>query len=421
MKSIKEQIENIPSLYWKILYFLLATVVCFVEAEGRSDFTIYQLAANTLFHHQNPYAQPYIDGYYYYYSLLFLYLTYPFQFLDAYWATFLWLFLNACFLYAVMHELSRLLNIQKHNSFAQSLFYASLLIFNIRTIRENFHSAQVTVFILFLMIYSLKFLLNRQRVFSAFLLALAINIKLLALPLLLYYWYIGHIRTVFYTIILLILFYTMPILWMGDKFYGECMQQWWLLVNPNNDKHLIDVEERSFHSITTLISTLFLKNPPDVYALPVRRYVMELSVEQVKLLIQFVRFVFVISVLGIIRRKPFHKPPDTMVLFYEFSYVIALIPLIFPHQQHYAFLMQMPAISILIYQLIFQNKRLTRLDKWMMAGIFLCFNLKILLGVWDVYYEHYKILTYGGILTIVLLWKWRGSLPVQKDNFACIE
>jgi hypothetical protein len=135
---------------------------------------------------------------------------------------------------------------------------------------------------------------------------------------------------------------------MPLNFYTDCIREWWLLINPSNDQHLIDTEERSFHSITTLISILFLKNPPDIYALPIRRHIVDLSVEQVKTIIQVTRLILIASVLIVIKKRPFVKS-SIPELWYESAYIMALVPLIFPHQQHYAFLFQLPAISILIY------------------------------------------------------------------------
>ena len=399
--KIPSYLNSTSVFYWKALYFIVAIIVCLIEAEGRSDFDIYLMASKDLIQHINPYSHSYIDGYYYYYSMLFAYLIYPFSFLGYYWSTFFWLLVNAYLLYKIIQQIAEFLGISKSLNRKTFVFYALLLLFNIRTIRENFHSAQVTILILFLMLYSLKYLVENRIWLSALLLALAVNIKLLALPVVVYYFYRRQFKMVMYVVLFVVAMYLLPLLWMSSSFYYECMQQWWMNINPNNDKHLIDVEERSFHSITTLISTLFLAHPPDMYALPIRRYIIDLDVHQVKLLIQLVRMILISSVLWIIRAFPFQKIESKHYLFFEWSYVVALIPLIFPHQQHYAFLLHMPAISILLYVAI--HHRLNKIQMFGLVVLFLCFNLKILLGMWNEYYDHYKILTYGGLITLVLM------------------
>ena len=398
---IRSYFNFIPDFYWKGLYFVVAIIICLIEAEGRSDFDIYLMASKDLIQQINPYSHSYIDGYYYYYSILFAYLIYPFSFLGQYWRTFFWLLFNAYLLYKVIQQVGEFLDIPKLLSRESLVFYALLLLFNVRTIRENFHSAQVTILILFLMLYSLKYLVENKIWLSALLLGLAVNIKLLALPVVVYYFYRGKFKIVMYVVLFVVSMYFLPLLWMNSSFYYECMQQWWMNINPNNDKHLIDVEERSFHSITTLISTLFLAHPPDMYALPIRRYIIDLDIQEVKLLIQIVRVILISSVLMIVRSFPFQKLENKHFLFFEWSYVVALIPLVFPHQQHYAFLLQMPSISILLYLAI--HNRLNKIEMIGLVILFLCFNLKVLLGMWNEYYDHYKILTYGGLITLVLM------------------
>ncbi len=392
---------SIKSFHWKILFFSISIIISLIEANERNDFTIYQLAAKDLINHINPYKHSYIDGYYYYYSLLFAYLIYPFSFLTPYWSNFLWLIINFYFLYVIIIRIAYFMKISKYPSKTQITFYSLLILFSVRCIRENLHSGQVTILILFLMLCSLYYLWKNNTLLSALFCALSVNIKLLGLPLLAYFIYRGYFKTAIYTIFFMLIFFVLPIFWMGTEFYLNCIQYWWSLVNPSNIKHLIDVEERSYHSITTLLTTLLLKNPPDIHALPIRRHILELDTQQVIIIIQIVRILLITSVLFIIRSFPFQKTTNQFYLFFESAYIFALIPLIFPHQQHYAFLLYMPASAILIYGYL--NRILTKLHSLVMLIIFLCFNLKIILGVFNDYYDHFKILTYGALLFIFLM------------------
>ncbi|GAB4199496.1 MAG: hypothetical protein Fur0023_01890 [Bacteroidia bacterium] len=387
-------------LHWKIIFFIVSCLYSLSESFGRSDFTIYQLASLDVVNNINPYSHSYIDGYYYYYSLLFAYAIYPFTFLNAYASIFLWLVFNSVLLYFILIKIADFSGIFRQPTTKQFLFFILLILFGMRVIRENYHSAQVTILLLFLMIYSVHFLTKEKYIISSLLLSLAINIKLLALPMLVYYLYRGYWKTFILTILWTIILFVIPVIWMPLNFYTDCIREWWLLINPSNDHHLIDTEERSFHGITTLISTLFLKNPPDIYALPIRRHIVDLSVEQVKTIIQITRVILILSVLIVIKKRPFVKP-SISELCYEIAYVMALIPLIFPHQQHYAFLFQLPAISILIY--FYLTASLSLSQKIILWIIFLCFNLKIILGAFNEYYDHFKILTYGGLMVIGMM------------------
>lgn len=400
----------------KILFFVGTLIISFIETSGSSDFLIYQHASQDVVHHINPYNHPYIDGYYYYYSIFFAYLIFPFTYLPAYWSTFLWLIFNSYLLYLIIYQISDFVDVSKYNKKFQSLFYFLLILFNMRTIRENYHSAQITIFILFLMIYSLKFILKKQYILSSILLALAINIKLLALPLMFYYLYRGYWKTFIFTITFTVLLFVIPYLWLPHSFYINCMKDWLNLINPSNNKHLIDVDERSFHGITTLLTTLFIKHPPDIYALPIRRYIVDLNVQQVITIIQISRIILIASVLYVIRSLPFQSCKNKMCLFYEASYIMALIPLIFPHQQHYAFLLQMPAISILI--LLAMQNAFNIYHKIFLLIIFLGFNLKIIFGMLNNYYDHFKILTYAGLLVVGLMIYFKTKFNCNNHSFS---
>ncbi|MCX7728369.1 MAG: DUF2029 domain-containing protein [Bacteroidia bacterium] len=410
---------NIKKKHWTVLFFTASFIVSFIESSGRSDFDIYKLAAIDLMKGINPYSHSFIDGYYYYYSLLFAYMIYPFTFLASQMSALLWLMLNSVLLYYIIIQIAIFLNISKLTHKTQFVFYTLLLLINLRFIRENYHSAQVTILILFLILYSLKYLYEEKHILSALLLALSINIKLLSLPILVYYLYRGYWKTSFYTIFFILLFLLIPAIWLPIHFYSDCMKQWLLLINPFDTKHLLDTEERSFHSITTLISTLFHKNTNDVYALPIRRYIVDLNIEQVKNLILIARIIFISSALLVIRSMPFNKVSNVFRLFFDFSYISALIPIIFPHQQHYAFILQMPATSVLIHYLI--TNQVSKLNWLIFMLVFFCFNLKIILGTFNEYYDHFKILTYGGLLVIFWLFYISFKVKFSQNNFSQLK
>ncbi len=104
---------------------------------------------------------------------------------------------------------------------------------------------------------------------------------------------------------------------------------------------------------------------------------------------------------------PFKRSPGPKHQFREISYLLLLIPLIFPHQQHYAFLFAVPAFVFCLYYLI-QNKDRLHKGKYYfltisLVLIYLVCDLKLLAGEFNHYYEHFKILTYGALLLIITL------------------
>ena len=58
-----------------------------------------------------------------------------------------------------------------------------------------------------------------------------------------------------------------------------------------------------------------------------------------------------------------------------------------------------------------------KIVKWGLGAVFLLFSLKILLGAFNNYYDHYKILTYGALLLIPLLvWAYRREALNTTSN-----
>ena len=177
------------------------------------------------------------------------------------------------------------------------------------------------------------------------------------------------------------------------------------------------MEERSFHGLSTLLSTLLVQNTPDIHAMTLKRNVADISIENLQIILNTARFILIAFSLYFLRSLPFKSAPSLKHRFWELSYLLLLVPLIFPHQQHYAFLFICPAFIFCVYHLI-QNKNSLPKTKYkfmitLSAIIYLLCSLKILLGEFNEYYEHYKILTYGALLLIVLL---ACCVPKNENN-----
>ncbi len=409
-------VNSIKQKKWTIIFFLAAIVNSYIESFGKSDFTIYLMASKNIFNNINPYSVSYIDGYYYYYSLFFATIIYPFLLLPFFWSSFIWLLFNSILLYFIIKKTGELLSIHFLSKSKQVLFYIILLLFSARLIRENYHSGQVTILILFLSLYGLDRIFNYKNILiGSLFIALAINIKLLPIVILPYLLYRKEWRAFVVITLFTSVLYLAPVLWMGNLFYSDCMHTWYGLINPINQKHLLDVEERSFHGLGTLITTLLIKSTGEPYILSIKRNIADVSAPTIISIIWIVKMIFILSFIGILRTKPFVKLYTTKPLLMEWSYLMGLIPLIFPHQQHYAFLFLIPALSLVIYFFL-QEEKYSIVFIITLLFVFLCINLKLLLGAFNDYYDHFKILTYGGIVLLVLLQILNSKNFSNKNN-----
>lgn len=404
---------------WLLVLFLGALVFCFIEAKGKGDFYIFLSATGDLIDSKNFYENKYVDGYHYFYSVLFALILKPFYSLPFFWLKFCWLLLNCCIYFKLFKMLTKTKLLELLTEKQRSLFIFLVFIFSLRLFLDNMHASQITLVILWCCIYGLYLITNNKPISGAAILALGINIKLLPIVFLPYLIYRGYFKAFAFTVLFYLLYLFAPSFFIGHDYNMSLLKTWLALINPTNQAHVLDVEERSFHGLSTLLSTLFVKDVPDVYALPLKRNIADVSLTTLGALLLVTRLALVSFTLFFLKWNPFIKARSVWQQFIELSYMLLLIPLIFPHQQHYAFLFAVPAFAVtLLYMMINYSEigkqtRLTVLA--LLILIYLCVNLKLLLGVYNSYYDHYKILTYGALLIIpLLIWISRKTKKVTS-------
>jgi len=399
MKEIKNKI---------LLGFVLLVVVvyCLIEAQDEGDFYIYMVAGGNLNGVDNIYEKSYSGQFNYFYSVLFAGFLKLFYTLPFYWVKFCWLLLNL-FLYFKMFKLMSDSDLLNQISLRQkNLFLILVFIFSLRFLLDNIHSSQISIVILACCVYGILFIRNDKIITGSIILALGINIKLLPVVFLPYLFYKGYFKAFGLTVLFYILSLFLPSLIFGHAYNVDLLKSWASLVNPFQQRHVLDVEERSFHSLTTLLSTLFVENVPDQYALDLKRNIADVPLDLLAKIVLTIRLFFVGLTLYFMRWKPFVKGSQ-LELLTEVSYLLLLIPLIFPHQQHYAFLFMVPAFALTLYTLLLNYETFSALKKRILLVllflIYISSNLKLLFGEYNYYYEHFKILTYAALLLIPML------------------
>ncbi|NJN35618.1 MAG: hypothetical protein HC817_16505 [Saprospiraceae bacterium] len=106
---------------------------------------------------------------------------------------------------------------------------------------------------------------------------------------------------------------------------------------------------------------------------------------------------------------------DKKRLFWEFSYLMLVVPLIFPHQQKYAFVMILPAVAWVLHFIFSENLEKKRKNTL----------IALLIGVWFLttfttdgiigkhffqISQYYKLITWGTMLLIIPLSMTRPKL-----------
>lgn len=388
---------------------IFVTVFFHFEAQRSTDFDIFLAASGDLADGKNIYLTFYKQWYHYYYDVAFAGGLVPLTILPAYWARIIWLSLNFILGIRVLKIIYSWL--PDNNLNRKELFFVILLglLFNLRFFRDNFHLGQTTILILYLCIEGLNFIFINRPVWGAVLLAFGITIKILPLVLLPYLLYRGYWKeSVFVVFFALILLY-FPGFIIGFDYNAELLSARWQILNPLNPEHVLDNTERSFHSVSSYLGVLLVEDTGDFQVLDLKRNIADVPMKTLGWILLIVRSFFVLATFYFLKTGPFKREPDKLRRLYELSYILMIAPLIFPHQQHYAFLFVLPAAVYLIYYgfLRFRRKNQNRLTKIVWSTTLLIAYLAVsshfILGEFNRYYDHFKVLTYGIFLLIILL------------------
>lgn len=389
---------------------LFCLLIILVESHTIGDLDIFIKASSDLWNGKNIYQETYHEWYHYYYDVLFAIIMSPLRYFSLYWANVIWLTANLFFSYRIWKATCYYLPIDQLSKKQIRIFTTFTVLFIFALWLKNMHLTQMTIFILFLCLEGIYRIDKHQFILGALLIALGISIKIVPIVLIPYLLYRGYFKASLLTAILIVVLLFIPGLIIGFDFNSVLLHERWLLINPSNSAHILDVAERSFHSLTTLCSVLFIENTGETYALEYKRNILNLDLETLAIVITIVRLFFVAGTLLFLRTIPFKKSNSKLETWYELSYIFLITPLIFPHQQHYSFFFIFPAIAYLVYyHLVNKTMDFTNVLKStsfliLITILFFLLSSDLILGVYREIYDHFKTLTYGVIALIPLLY-----------------
>ncbi|MFN5795739.1 MAG: glycosyltransferase family 87 protein, partial [Bacteroidota bacterium] len=193
-----------------ILLFFFWLVLVFFDSTAKGDFEIFVEASKDLFNLKNIYTTFYNHYFHYYYSVLFAVIIYPFTFLNFYFVKVIWMICNYIFTYRILKNGAFFLNLRDEDNKAKFivLFVSFLLVFALW--HRNIALAQVTIFVLFLMLESFTLILKNHVLLPALLLAFGIDFKIMPIVCLPYLLYRGYNKVVFTSLIFLLTSLLLP-------------------------------------------------------------------------------------------------------------------------------------------------------------------------------------------------------------------
>ena len=389
-------------------------VYCIKEALENGDFKVFLEAAKLIRNGENPYNEWIFvsEGNYclYFYSPLWAVLLIPFSYFPNFIPNIIWLLANIFFLYQIYQLLKRFVDLNAITRKQLSWILLLCIIMSLRFILYNFGMIQMTIFLLWGVLESLRLIQGKKIVYGGILLALIINIKILPIVILPYLLYRNYIKGFVCTLIFSVVFLFLPILYTGWSTNNFLLTEWWSAINPVNPEHLIETELGP-HSLTALVPTLLTETSGKI---SIQRNIFNLNENTVIYALNIIRFLLIILTLFFLKWPPFTHARNKLFQLRELSYITLLIPLIFPHQQKYAFILTIPTLFYLSHFVII-NHRLRRVVmrslRWytLMTIIFLSFIFMTLStdGVigreLNNISQHFKTITWGALFLIFAL------------------
>jgi len=386
---------------------IAVAVFAWNELHHRNDLDLFLAASTDLFSGKPIYTTLYFDCYYYFYSTFFATLVHPLTLFPPWAAKLLWISLNIWLCWRIWELSIGFLRAPWFRESLQTLFGLILLLLSLRFLRANLHFGQLTIILLWASLESVSLIRSGKFALGGMLLAVAINIKLLPLALWPWLWWRREWKALAVSVTTWLVLLVLPALWLGPEKQLGMMVDWWHLINPLQERHVLDTEETSFHGLTNVIPVFTLAENPESRALAVPRNIFSLEESTVKTLVHLSRLSVILFTLWFVGWRPFRRMGQASRTFYEVSYILLAVPLVFPHQQSYAFLLAMPAFAWIIYvwieRVILVGKRPSWYEWTALSIVALTFNLALWLGIYAAWYNHFKVLTFGTLILAGML------------------
>ena len=329
-----------------IVYILMSVA----SALDGGDFDVFLDAAQKISNGDNIYLGPFIKGLQYFYSPLFALILIPFTG-NFFITELLWLLLSGFWIYRIWILISSYFDASILTNKEKTIWVTVSFFLVIRFILYNTAMIQVTIFLLWAILESIHLIENKKALPGGILLALVINIKLMPLVVIPYLLYRGYFKAILFVLLFTGIFLMLPAVFIGYDYNMFLLSEWWAIINPSNSEHVLEAEI-TYQSLVGTIP-VFLTETESIIDL--KRNIVNLPIATVTTITNIARLLvagFTVYFLGM----PFRKKVDNLSEIWAISYLLLAIPLIFPHQQKYAFLFMFPMISYLVYYSIIRWK-----------------------------------------------------------------
>ena len=346
-------------LGWSIFLLLLVYLVLkAIDENVGNDINVYLYAAQSYINGENMYtSNPYN---FYLYSPLFALLLSPLSLLPWELSRCLWLFLNIACLWRIFTVIKNYC--QNHlalNKKNYRIWVGMLVVLSFGFVNHNVNLGQITILILWLTIEAIEKAYKGQWAKAGLLLALGINIKIIPIIVIGYWFLQGKFKAIATTFLVLGFTFLAPAIFSGWQRNAELHQTWAKTINPDREKYAFE-NNNGCHSLNAVLPAFFYTFPegdsPTLGAL--NRKIVSLEYSTLKNILRFLQIFFLLSVAVIVFYKAAHRRNNFLYHWWELSYLLLIGLLVLPHQMKYSMLYFVPVAAYVAYYflLLIQQK-----------------------------------------------------------------
>ena len=294
------------------------------------DFDVCLDAAARITKGQNIYQFGNYNGLQYYYSPFFATILSPIS-EGGRAIGFIWLLLSGAFFWRTTQLIISYFDFSQFTKRQKLLLLILVLFFIIAFILYNISMIQITMFLLWAIFESIHQIKNDRPIRGSLILSIAINIKLLPLVIIPYLIYRMKLRAVLWVMLFSGILLVLPALFIGIEYNQYLLHEWWDIINPISSTNMADTQMNNFSDVHNEVATS-------------KEYTLLLITTGIRLFLVLFTLFFL--------SKPFKTNGNRLNEIRALAYICLIVPLIFPHQQKYAFLMIYPMLIYLGYYCI---------------------------------------------------------------------
>lgn len=346
----------------------------------------------------------------YLYSPFFTCLLIPVSWLPIILSLMLWHVVKIILLYRVFTITSKFSGYQSLSEKQKAVALATTFLFSIRFLLYDFNLGQTTVFLLWGMVEG-WYQLSKQKIFlGSFLIALGFFVKMLSIIFIPYLIYKKKFKAVLYLFLWIIIMVLIPFVTGRWDYNFRLLTEWIEILYPmasvNGD----------YNSSSTTLHDLFHAVPSwyQTFNVLIDRFfeIPDLNNQQLRIIIYVLIFLAVVGFLFISISGRDKKVSREKIEFAEIIYLIGCIPVIFPYQQKYSYVLQIPLMIFWCCRLV--AGKLTRTDLLLIAFAFILMVVStdgIIGRSLNMITQELKFITIGGMILLTLfVYKARKSL-----------